>query len=266
MILIRILSSDLHWRSHYQFIIPKAYKMLCLLRRVFSSVKCVSLKHSLHLSFVRSKLLYCSPLWCPHLLTHIKSLETVQRRATKFIMGDASMNYHDRLLRLNLLPLMMEFEIADILFLIKSIKYPSTHFNITHFINFSSSNTCSSSAFNTQEPCPMSKVTFTSTTSQGYGILYPPLIQTCPLQLLIQNYNNFSGIISSAILIHIIHALFTIYVHLLTAPSFLSLYIFNVNSFFCFVLFCFVLFFFFCFLFRLLALCLQTLTTGSFSA
>ena len=153
-----IMSSDLHWRPHYQFIIPKAYKMLGLLRRVFSSVMCVSLKHSLYLSFVHSKLLYCSPLWRPHLLTNIKSLETVQRRATKFIMDDASMNYRDCLLRLNMLPLMMEFETADILFLIKSIKYPSIHFNITHFISFSSSNTRSSSAFKIQHKRTKSNV------------------------------------------------------------------------------------------------------------
>ena len=31
-------------------------------------------------------------------------------------MDDASMNYRDRLLRLNMLPLMMDFEIADIFF------------------------------------------------------------------------------------------------------------------------------------------------------
>ena len=54
------------------------------------------------------------------------------------------MNYRDRLLSLNLLPLMMEFEIADIIFLVKSIKYPASYFDITNFIHFSSSNTRSS--------------------------------------------------------------------------------------------------------------------------
>ena len=144
------MSSDMHWRPHYQFIIPKAYKMLGLMRRVFSSVQCIPVKRSLYLSFVRSQLLYCSPLWHSHLLTDIKSLETVQRRVTKFIVGDALVKYHDRLLQLKMLPLMMEFEIADILFLIKSIKYPSNHFDITHFISFSSSNTRSSSYFKIQ--------------------------------------------------------------------------------------------------------------------
>ena len=52
---------------------------------------------------------------------------------------------------------MMEFEIADILFLIKSLKYPSTHFDITHFISFSSSNT-HSSAFKIQHKRTKSNV------------------------------------------------------------------------------------------------------------
>ena len=149
------MTTDLHRRPHYQFIVPKTYKMLGLLRQVFS------LSLSLYLSFVHFKLLYCSPLWHPHLLTDIKSLETI-------------------------IPVLLQ-----------PLK------------------------FNTTEPSPMFKVTFTSTAIPGYEILYPPLIQTCPLQLLFQNYDNLSGNISSKILIHIIHALFTIYINVLTAPSFL---------------------------------------------
>ena len=34
-----ILSADMQWRSHYLFIIARAYKMLGLIRRVFSSVR-----------------------------------------------------------------------------------------------------------------------------------------------------------------------------------------------------------------------------------
>ena len=111
------MSSDLHWRPHYQFIIPRAYKMLGLMRRVFSSVKCIPVKRSLYLSFVHSQLLYCSPLWRPHLLTDIKSLETVQRRATKLIVGDASVKYRDCLLQLKMLPLMMGLKLLTSFFL-----------------------------------------------------------------------------------------------------------------------------------------------------
>ena len=118
--------------------------MLGLIRRVFSSVRDAYPKRCLYLSLIRSQL-YCSPLWRPQLLVDVRSLETVQRRATKFIINNPSMDYRDRLIRLEMLPLMMEYEIADIMFLIKSLKRPSSHFNIADFISFNISNTRSSS-------------------------------------------------------------------------------------------------------------------------
>ena len=52
-----------------------------------------------------------------------------------------------RLIHLWLLPLMTEFEIIDILFMVKSIKYPSNHFDIHNYIQFSNHTTRSSSYF-----------------------------------------------------------------------------------------------------------------------
>ena len=95
----------------------------------------ISAKCSLYVSLVRSQLLYCSVVWHPHLLVDIKCLELVQRRATKFITNGADMDYRDRLARLHLLPLKMEFEIADIIFLVKSLKYPSDHFSICNIFS-----------------------------------------------------------------------------------------------------------------------------------
>ena len=42
-------------------------------------------------------------------------LEHIQRRATKFILGDFSLDYKSRLIYLHLLPLMYVFELFDIL-------------------------------------------------------------------------------------------------------------------------------------------------------
>ena len=140
-----ILSFDMQWRPHYTLITQRAYKMLGLTRRTFHLVIDVCAKHRLYLSLIRSHLLYCSPLWRPQLLLDIKNLETVQRRATKYITGNPSLDYRERLLSLHMLPLMMEYEIADILFFIKSLKEPSHHFNIEDYIQFNVSNTRSSS-------------------------------------------------------------------------------------------------------------------------
>ena len=141
------ISANLNWRHHYQLISSRAYKMLGLLRRIFSQHVSMSAKGSLYISLVRSKLLYCSPLWHPYLLMDIKSLELVQRRATRFIMNDTTSDYKNRLIRLNLLPLMMEFEIADIIFLIKAFKSPTDHFDINNFVQLSYHKTRASTYF-----------------------------------------------------------------------------------------------------------------------
>ena len=141
------VSANFQWHSHYQIILSKAYKMLGLLRRVFSRSVSISAKYSLYLSLVRSQLLYCSVIWCPYLLADIKCRKLLLRRATKFIIKGTTMDYRNRLINLHLLPLMMELEIADIMFFVKSLKYPSDHFNIRNFVQFSVIPTHSSTFF-----------------------------------------------------------------------------------------------------------------------
>ena len=51
------------------------------------------------------------------------------------------MNYKDRLSSLHILPLMYHLELNDLMFFIKSLKFPTDHFNINNFISFSTSNT-----------------------------------------------------------------------------------------------------------------------------
>ena len=103
-----LVSADLQWSCHIQHVISKAYKVLGMLWRHFCSVIAIKAKRSLYLSLVCCHLLYCPPLWHPHLIVHIKSLESVQSRATKFILSDSTTSYRDRLVKLRLLPLMME--------------------------------------------------------------------------------------------------------------------------------------------------------------
>ena len=116
-----VVTAD-YWQSHYQLISSKSYKILGLLRRVFSNSILLSARMSLYISLVWSQLLYCSPVWHPYILKDIRGLELVQRRATKFIVYNNDMDYRNRLLSLKLLPLMMEYEIADIMFLVMCLK------------------------------------------------------------------------------------------------------------------------------------------------
>ena len=98
----------------------------------------------LYISLVRSKLIYSSQLWNPYLIKDIVMLERIQRRATKFILNDYTSSYKSRLLKLNILPLMYQFDYYDILFFVKHIKHPTDSFNILNYVSFSHSSTRSS--------------------------------------------------------------------------------------------------------------------------
>ena len=128
-----MISSNLSWKEHYASIISNAYQMLHLLRWTFSHNLHIQAKKSLYLSLVRSKLLYCSQLWNQYLLYDIAVLEQLQRRSTKFIYKS---DYKTRLIKLHMLPLMYYYDLSDILFFVKSVKFPSSHFNINKFVHF----------------------------------------------------------------------------------------------------------------------------------
>ena len=73
-----ILSSNLSWEPHLQHILSKAYKMLGLLRRTFSTTIPVNSKKQLYISLIRSQFMYCSVLWKPYLIKHIQQIECIQ--------------------------------------------------------------------------------------------------------------------------------------------------------------------------------------------
>ena len=119
-----IVSNNLYWLDHYDHICNKAYRALNMIRRVLPANSSTALKKRLYVSLVRSHLTYCSQLWRPRLIKDIKRLEQVQRRCTKFILQDYSSTYKSRLRALNLLPLMLWYELQDIMFLVKCLKEP----------------------------------------------------------------------------------------------------------------------------------------------
>ena len=85
-------------------------------------------KAKLYITLVRSQLIYCTQLWRPHLIKDILNIERVQWRATKYILNDYVSDYKTTLLKLKLLPLMYFLEIQDIMFVIKSLKFPTNQF------------------------------------------------------------------------------------------------------------------------------------------
>jgi len=136
-----VVSSDLKWINHYNFKIPKAYKSLALIQRTLCSKHCPSFKLHLYITLVHLHLTYCSQLWHPYLIKDILSFEHIQCCTTQHIL---TISYKSRILELHLLSLMYFFEIQDVLFAIKSLKSPTSNFDINSYISFTQGHTRSS--------------------------------------------------------------------------------------------------------------------------
>ena len=120
----------------------KAYKSFGLLCRVFKNSHSPQIRKSLYISLIQAKLLHCSPLWKPYLLQDIELLEGVQRRATKFILSDCSLDYRTRLIKIGILPLMYQsMKLLTFYFFIKSLKQSSDKFNILDHVSFTTGTT-----------------------------------------------------------------------------------------------------------------------------
>ena len=83
----------------------------------------VSVKCSLYLSLVQSYLGYAIEVWTPLQIGGLCTIEGVQCRATKYILGypDALIPYKESLIKLNLLPVSYWHEIRDLVFFFKAI-------------------------------------------------------------------------------------------------------------------------------------------------
>ena len=83
---------------------------------------------------------YCTVLrsgLSPVLIKDFKALEQIQRRATKYILNNYSLDYKEHLLKLQMLPLSMIFELHDLLFFVNSFKQKDlegSSFNISHYM------------------------------------------------------------------------------------------------------------------------------------
>ena len=79
------LSSDMKWNKHIENVKAKANSKLGFLRR---NVRIASprLKSQLYTTVVRSSMEYAAPVWNPHEAKLVESLESVQRRAARWVL------------------------------------------------------------------------------------------------------------------------------------------------------------------------------------
>ena len=80
-------------------------------------------------------MVYCSEIWKPSYKKDIEKLEQVQRRATKFILNNYIMDYKERLIELNMLPLMYILDLRDVMFFVKNQLLISISVSTYHLVN-----------------------------------------------------------------------------------------------------------------------------------
>ena len=87
--------SSLSWGCHINFICAKANKILGLIRRTFGPNNSEGVSTA-YKTLVRPILEYRCQVWNPYLVKHLKSIESIQRRATRVIYGSEK-EYQERL-------------------------------------------------------------------------------------------------------------------------------------------------------------------------
>ena len=80
------ISSDLTWTNQVYHQSNKANKLLGFIRRSSRYIRKSRTRRTMYLALVRPLLGYATQVWSPQSIELMKSLECVQRRATKYIL------------------------------------------------------------------------------------------------------------------------------------------------------------------------------------
>ena len=85
-----MLTSDLGWSEHVNYVVLKANRALGFIRRNLGPCS-KETKLKCYVTLVRPILEYASSVWDPYLASHVHLIEMVQRRAARFVCNDYSM-------------------------------------------------------------------------------------------------------------------------------------------------------------------------------
>ena len=96
-----MFSRNFKFKSHIHKMVQKANKVLGVINRTFKYLD-PNIMRLLYTSLVRPHLDYASNIWNPYLLEDMRTIEKLQRRATKLIPSLKQCTYQERLSALNL--------------------------------------------------------------------------------------------------------------------------------------------------------------------
>ena len=131
------VNTKLNWNDHCDYLIAKANQKFGLLRRTCHFVKNTNRRRVLYLTLVRSIFEHCPIIWRPSSRVAVEKLESVQKRALKWIFNDYS-NYTDELYllkckSLNILPIAARLDFQDLNFF-HSVFYNLSPVKLPHYL------------------------------------------------------------------------------------------------------------------------------------
>ena len=114
-----VVKPDLSWDENLHALYQKASSRLGLMKRILHFLEDPKQKRAFYLALVRSLFEHCSIIWRPTTITAIKKVESIQKRAVKWILGESGHHYNDleylsRLRDLDLLPMECKFDYTDL--------------------------------------------------------------------------------------------------------------------------------------------------------
>jgi hypothetical protein len=111
-----VVTNNLSWDNHINTCIKKANQRLGFVKRTIGYSCSVEVKLMSYKSLIRPIVEYCSILWSGGTKKQLLKVESLQRRASKFISNDNYSCYEHRLRSCDILPLSLRREMLDCTF------------------------------------------------------------------------------------------------------------------------------------------------------
>lgn len=115
-----IIDSHLRFTEHIDHVINSANKKIGMIKRTMGYTSSKEALMTLYNTLVRSTLEYATSVWSPWSNKHITALERVQRHFSKYALGYPEIDYVQRMIELNLIPLSYRREILDLMLYFKA--------------------------------------------------------------------------------------------------------------------------------------------------
>lgn len=171
-----IVTSTMSWSAHIRSKVSKANQLLGMIKRALGIHAPSRAKQLLYSAVVKTTVLYGSVFWSAN-KHELNMIESIQRRATKYILNNSSSEYKLRLRLLNMLPLCYCKEMADICFIYKCI-HNFYAIDIRNLLNFHVSTRTTRSSYRYQLLIP--RVMHTEKFAQFYTNRIVPIWNSLP--------------------------------------------------------------------------------------